>query len=146
MTDNNVWSKADGGEGERIFPAFLEEAILRRPWTIVSVLVWLLFLADFFFFTVPDYTKFQSQFQTGIFVKSLGNICIYIKCFCIWQYLCTLEIYNEKLRKLKAIRLTLCKVMLIKQLLSSWWGEPPSHYLWVRNHTQIEKGVSWNRQ
>lgn len=36
-----------------------------------------------FFFTVPDYTKFQFQFQTGIFVKTLGNICIYIKCFCI---------------------------------------------------------------
>lgn len=63
MTENNVWSKVDGGEGVRIFPFSSEEAISRQPRTIVSVLVWSLFLADFFFI-VPDYTKFQFQFQT----------------------------------------------------------------------------------
>lgn len=82
MIDNNVWSKANGREGERIFPVSSEEAISRWPLTIVSVLVWSLFWQIFFFFTVPDYTKFQFQFQTGIFVKSWA-ICIYIKCFCI---------------------------------------------------------------
>lgn len=68
MIDNNVWSKAERGEGERIFPASSEEAISRQPLTIGPV-VWSLFLADFFllFLIIQN---FNSGFKLEYLLKA----------------------------------------------------------------------------
>lgn len=68
MIDNNVWSKADGGEGERIFLASSEEAISRWPPTIVSV-VWSLLLSDFFFLPFLVIQNFNSSFKLEYLLK-----------------------------------------------------------------------------
>lgn len=128
------------------FFQFLQQKLFQDGLWQLSLFLFGHCFGRFFFFTVPDYTKFQFQFQTGIFVKKLGNLYLY-KMFLYMTISMYLGYIQWKLRELKAIRLTLCKVMLIKQTviicLVSW---ALSHYLWVRNHIQIEKGVSWNRQ
>lgn len=68
----------------------LPKELLADCLTFVSVLICSLFF--FFlqvFFIVPDSTKFQFKFQTGIFAK-IWAICFYIKYF-----LCTtISVYN----------------------------------------------------